>query len=215
MAIDVLGLGERLALAPADPLDENDTLRRQNPLGKMPCLAARRRHVDLRQRRDRRIFAGALRQRPADPAARPAALQGADAGAARRRHHGCLDPGRLRRPLPRPASRRPSAGSRISAARSSAGWPPLRLRRPIRAKPISCRIGLVLRARLSRLAQAGRLAPGLPRPRRVAQAIRRARAGFRAHARARFMRDSFMAQHNRRNARRSAVPGWPRRASRN
>jgi glutathione S-transferase len=30
MAIDVLGL--------ADPLDENDTLRQQNPLGKMPCL---------------------------------------------------------------------------------------------------------------------------------------------------------------------------------
>ena len=38
MAVDVLGLSERLALAPADPLDENDTLRRQNPLGKMPCL---------------------------------------------------------------------------------------------------------------------------------------------------------------------------------
>lgn len=38
MAIDVLGLSERVALQPADPLDENDTLRQQNPLGKMPCL---------------------------------------------------------------------------------------------------------------------------------------------------------------------------------
>ena len=37
-AIDVLGLSERVALQPADPLDENDTLRQQNPLGKMPCL---------------------------------------------------------------------------------------------------------------------------------------------------------------------------------
>ena len=38
MAVDVLGLSERVTLVPADPLDENDTLRQQNPLGKMPCL---------------------------------------------------------------------------------------------------------------------------------------------------------------------------------
>ena len=38
MAIEVLGLGDRITLVPADPLDENDTLRQQNPLGKMPCL---------------------------------------------------------------------------------------------------------------------------------------------------------------------------------
>src|SRR5262249_54501783 len=38
MAIDALGLSSRVTVAPADPLDENDTLRRQNPLGKMPCL---------------------------------------------------------------------------------------------------------------------------------------------------------------------------------
>ena len=38
MAIDVLGLGERVTIVPADTLDENDTLRRQNPLGKLPCL---------------------------------------------------------------------------------------------------------------------------------------------------------------------------------
>jgi len=38
MAIDALGLGDRVTVAPADPLDENDTLRQQNPLGKMPCL---------------------------------------------------------------------------------------------------------------------------------------------------------------------------------
>ena len=38
MAIDVLALSDRITLVPADPLDENDTLRRENPLGKMPCL---------------------------------------------------------------------------------------------------------------------------------------------------------------------------------
>lgn len=38
MAIDALGLGGRVTVKPADPLDENDTLRQQNPLGKMPCL---------------------------------------------------------------------------------------------------------------------------------------------------------------------------------
>ena len=32
MAIDVLGLSSRVRLDPADPLDEKDTLRRQNPL---------------------------------------------------------------------------------------------------------------------------------------------------------------------------------------
>src|SRR5476651_544326 len=38
MAIDVLNLSDRVTLLPADPLDESDTLRQQNPLGKMPCL---------------------------------------------------------------------------------------------------------------------------------------------------------------------------------
>jgi glutathione S-transferase len=38
MATDVLALGDRVTVVPADTLDENDTLRHQNPLGKMPCL---------------------------------------------------------------------------------------------------------------------------------------------------------------------------------
>ncbi|HEY5215931.1 MAG TPA: glutathione S-transferase family protein [Pseudolabrys sp.] len=38
MAVEVLGLSERVQLVPADALDDNDTLRTQNPLGKMPCL---------------------------------------------------------------------------------------------------------------------------------------------------------------------------------
>jgi glutathione S-transferase len=38
IAVETLGLGDCVTVAPADPLDENDTLRQQNPLGKMPCL---------------------------------------------------------------------------------------------------------------------------------------------------------------------------------
>src|SRR5450759_4510401 len=38
IAVEVLGLSARVELVPADTLDDNDTLRAQNPLGKMPCL---------------------------------------------------------------------------------------------------------------------------------------------------------------------------------
>jgi glutathione S-transferase len=38
MAADILSLTDRIAIVPADTLDEADTLRKQNPLGKMPCL---------------------------------------------------------------------------------------------------------------------------------------------------------------------------------
>ena len=38
MAIEVLGLQDRVTLVPANTRDEHDSLRQQNPLGKMPCL---------------------------------------------------------------------------------------------------------------------------------------------------------------------------------
>ena len=38
MAALALGLMDRIDVVPADPRDESDTLRQQNPLGKMPCL---------------------------------------------------------------------------------------------------------------------------------------------------------------------------------
>lgn len=38
MAAELLGLAPRVVLVPADTLNESDTLRLQNPLGKMPCL---------------------------------------------------------------------------------------------------------------------------------------------------------------------------------
>src|SRR5882757_5981225 len=41
MAADILGLSDRIKVIAADTLDETDTLRLQNPLGKMPCLILR------------------------------------------------------------------------------------------------------------------------------------------------------------------------------
>lgn len=38
IAARVLGLDGRIRIEAANTLDENDTLRQQNPLGKMPCL---------------------------------------------------------------------------------------------------------------------------------------------------------------------------------
>lgn len=38
MAIDVLGLAERVSIQPADTTSDHDSLRQQNPLGKIPCL---------------------------------------------------------------------------------------------------------------------------------------------------------------------------------
>lgn len=38
MAIKVLGLEDHIEIVPADTLDESDSLRHQNPLGKMPTL---------------------------------------------------------------------------------------------------------------------------------------------------------------------------------
>ena len=38
MAVEVLGLQDRITLVPANTRDEHDSLRQQNPLGKMPCL---------------------------------------------------------------------------------------------------------------------------------------------------------------------------------
>ncbi|WP_417686615.1 glutathione S-transferase N-terminal domain-containing protein [Roseibium sp.] len=38
MAMVILGLGDQIEVEPADTRSETDTLREQNPLGKMPCL---------------------------------------------------------------------------------------------------------------------------------------------------------------------------------
>ncbi len=40
IAADLLGLAERLRIEPASTMDAHDTLRTQNPLGRIPCLLA-------------------------------------------------------------------------------------------------------------------------------------------------------------------------------
>ena len=115
MAIETLGLGNRVTLTPADPLDENDTLRRENPLGKMPCLVL----GDGSTIYDSGIIieylqdvAGTDRLLPLRGRDR---YQGAHTGTACRWDHGCLDPCGIREPLP------PRFAAFAALARTSAG----------------------------------------------------------------------------------------------
>ena len=101
MAIEVLGLSDRVTLVPANTRDETDTLRQQNPLGKMPCLLLE----DGSPIFDSRVIIEFLqedgRHHPIAAGERACPLQGADAGDARRRHHGCGAADGLRGALPR------------------------------------------------------------------------------------------------------------------
>lgn len=77
MASEVLGLAGGIEVVPANTLDETDSLRLQNPLGKMPCLILE----DGSALYDSRVIldyldhlAGGGRLIPADPGARFRAL---------------------------------------------------------------------------------------------------------------------------------------------
>ncbi len=78
IAASVLGLDRRIEIVPADSADPSDTLRRQNPLGKIPTLVL----DDGTALYDSRVIieyldhlAGGGRIIPAQPAARFAALR--------------------------------------------------------------------------------------------------------------------------------------------
>ncbi len=78
IAADLLGLSERIEIAAADAADPADSLRRQNPLGKIPTLILE----DGSALYDSRVIAeyldhltGGGRIIPTDPAARFAALR--------------------------------------------------------------------------------------------------------------------------------------------
>ncbi|MBI1981032.1 MAG: glutathione S-transferase family protein [Methylocystis sp.] len=78
IAADLLGLSERIEVAAADAADPDDSLRRQNPLGKIPTLILE----DGSALYDSRVIAeyldhlaGGGRIIPTDPAARFAALR--------------------------------------------------------------------------------------------------------------------------------------------
>lgn len=94
LAAAVLGLTGRIEMVPADFLDEADSLRAQNPLGKIPTLLL----ADGTALYDSRVIleyfdhlAGGGRLIPAEPAARFAALKLQAIG------DGILDAGVLRR----------------------------------------------------------------------------------------------------------------------
>ena len=138
MALEVLGLADRVTMVPANPLDENDTLRQQNPLGKMPCLVC----PDGSTVYDSGVIieylqelSGGKRLLPVRGSARYKALTRA------RLADGIMDASILvvYTAASGPARRRRRNGWRISAARSTAGSLPSRRSCPIPAKPTWCR----------------------------------------------------------------------------
>ena len=150
IALEALGLADRVMVVPANPLDENDTLRQQNPLGKMPCLVC----PDGSTVYDSGIIieylqelSGGKRLLPARGPARYKALTRA------RLADGIMDAsilvvydsrfstwrGGARSAISGPARRRRRNGWHISAARSTAGSLPSRRSCPIPPKPTWCR----------------------------------------------------------------------------
>ena len=114
MAADVLGLNDRVTVAHADVADENDTLRQQNPLGKIPCLV----RADGTAVYDSGVILEFLQQVAGtdrlDARERTGPHPDAHEGAARRRHHRCGRLDHLRRSLSR-AGRTVRALARASA----------------------------------------------------------------------------------------------------
>ena len=187
MAIDVLRLADRIKLEPADPLDDNDTLRQQNPLGKMPCLVL----ADGSTIYDSGIIieylqdvAGTDRLLPLKGRERYRALT------LSRLADGIMDASILvvyeNRFRPDASTHSPRWLSH-QRGKITRGLTAFEKAPPDPAENRRRRDRAVLRARLSRLAQAGRLAAGLSRPGHVAERFLRARAGLRTHARPRRM----------------------------
>ena len=101
MGVHVLGLIDRVTIQNADAYDENDTIRKQNPLGKMPCLI----RADGSSIFDSSVileFLPVCRRFGAIAAgARFNAIFDADANAAGRWHHRGRGTGHLRKSLSR------------------------------------------------------------------------------------------------------------------
>ena len=142
IAVSVLGLDGKVKVESATTQDPSDPLRQQNPLGKIPVLilddgSALYNSPVILEYLDH--LAGGGKIIPTDFKARFDALQ---AAGARRRHHGCVDPDRLRRPLPagreaRAEMARPAAGQgrpRARRARSVAARRSIRRPRSARSR---------------------------------------------------------------------------------
>ena len=95
IAIALLGFDGEVKIEPADTTDGNDSVRRQNPLGKIPVLIAEdgTAYYDFRvilDYLDDRAGGGKIVPRDAEGAARRPAAAGAV-----RRHSRCFDPDHL------------------------------------------------------------------------------------------------------------------------
>ena len=105
IALSLLGFDAEVTIEPADPTDVSDSLRRQNPLGKIPVLLAEdgiayyNSRVILEYLDDRAGGGGVV-------ARRQAALRRVAPASAMRRHARCFDPDDLREPLAQGRERR-------------------------------------------------------------------------------------------------------------
>ncbi len=99
LAMGILGLENEVTIEKADPTDAGDSIRKQNPLGKIPALIIE----DGTVLYDSPVILEYLDHRAGgseDPAAgAERALRGAHPPGAVRRHSRCLHPAGLRGPL--------------------------------------------------------------------------------------------------------------------
>ena len=140
LAASVLGLSGEIKVEPADPNDATDSLRQQNPLGKIPTLVLE----DGSTLFDSRVILEYLDHRAGGGKIIPQRAQGAlcraAAAGAGRRHDRRADPAGLRRPLPAAGASRARNGSTTRPTRSSAGSPRSKpIRRRSTRSPMSAR----------------------------------------------------------------------------
>ena len=182
IAAAVLGLGDRISVAPADTNDPGDLLRRQNPLGKIPTLVLE----DGSALYDSPVIieyldclAGGGKIIPRRPGRASAALtlQALADGLVGRRA-----PANLRDAVSRRRANSRQSGSTIRPARSRARWR-LWKRRPRRRKLARRRDRRRLRSGLSRSALRGPLARRTSPAGGLARGFCRARASLRGNAR--------------------------------
>ena len=164
---------------PPTPTDPADTLRQQNPLGKIPMLDPRGRHALFDSPRDPRISRSSRRRRPDHSEGRDGALRGAAPAGARRRH---LDAsillvyeGRWR-----PAERHEQKWIDHQAGKVARALAALEAEPPaLGAVPNVGQITLACALGYHDFRFDGTLAQGPPAARRVARRLRRQRAGVR------------------------------------
>ena len=90
LALGILGLENEVTIEKADPTDANDTIRQQNPIGKIPALITEDGMVIYDFAGDPRISRSARRRRQDHSEGAEGAHRRADAGSAVRRHSRCL-----------------------------------------------------------------------------------------------------------------------------